>query len=353
MPEDLKSSENLESDLSRPPLPDKQMVDVPALRGRQGSALRALFQRQETSLLMVILIIGILATIKNPTFASSGNLIELGRATVIYFVMACGATLVIIGGGLDFSVGSVFTLGGMVAALLMTSTGLWWPLAVAGGVVVGALAGVVNSIIIARLGVPPIITTLGTFYFISGLVVVVSDGNDIQGLPSGFQTMGQGSLLGVPYIIVYAVVIGILYWFILEKTRFGYNVRALGGNRTAAIANGLSARRIDMWLYLGGGALAALAGVIYTARTGSGQVGAGGPSVTLEVTSAVLIGGTSLFGGLGKVTGSAFGAILFAEIDNALALSDIPALYKNMVVGAILIVAVAADYFRRKRLYKV
>lgn len=326
-------------------------VDGPG-RGGVVALAKSLLQRQETSLLAVILVIGALATAANPVFASSGNLTELGRATVIYFVMACAATLIVIGGGLDFSVGSVFTLGGMVAALLMTSTGLPWPLAIVGGLAAGAVAGVVNALIIERLGVPPIITTLGTFYFISGLVVVVSDGDDIQGLPAGFQALGQGQVAGIPLIVIYAVVIGVVYWTVLEKTRFGTNVRAIGGGRAAAIANGLPARRIDIWLYLGGGAMAALAGIIYTARTGSGQVAAGGAAITLEVTSAVLIGGTSLFGGLGKITGTAFGAILFAEIDNALALSNIPALYKNMIVGGILILAVAADNVRRRRLYR-
>jgi ribose transport system permease protein len=146
--------------------------------------------------------------------------------------------------------------------------------------------------------------------------------------------------------------VGVLYWTILEKTRFGYAVRAIGGNRLAAVENGINAVRVEKWLYVGAGAVAALAGVIYTARTGAGQVSAGGAAVTLTVISAVLIGGTSLFGGLGKITGTALGAILFAEIDNALALSGVAAQYGSVIIGSILILAVAADSYRRKRVFR-
>ncbi|WP_223692641.1 ABC transporter permease [Leifsonia poae] len=310
-----------------------------------------LVRRQEFTLVLVVLVIGIIAAILNPVFISSNNLIELARATVIYFIMACGATLITIGGGLDFSVGSVFTLGGIATAWGM-SIGVPWPFAIVIGLLSGTIAGLVNALIIERLGVPPIITTLGTFYIISGLIVVFSGGNDIVGLSPTFELLGQGSLYGIPLVVLYAIIIGVVFWILLEKTRFGYNVRAIGGNRAAAVTNGISATSINRWLYALGGLLAALAGIIYTARTGSGQVSAGGASVTLVVTSAVLIGGTSLFGGLGTITGTAIGALLFAEIDNGLALSNIPPLYLNIVIGSILILAVAADYVRRKRLYR-
>ncbi|GIH21383.1 ABC transporter permease [Rugosimonospora africana] len=308
-------------------------------------------RRQEFTLVLVVLVIGIVAVILNPIFVSANNLIELARATVIYFIMACGATLITIGGGLDFSVGSVFTLGGISTAWGM-SIGLPWPLAILIGLLSGTIAGLANALIIEKLGVPPIITTLGTFYIISGLIVVFSGGNDIVGLDPTFELLGQGALYGVPLVVVYAIVVGVVFWIVLEKTRFGYNVRAIGGNRGAAVANGISATSINRRLYAIGGVLAALAGIIYTARTGSGQVSAGGSSVTLVVTSAVLIGGTSLFGGLGTITGTVIGALLFAEIDNGLALSNISPLYLNIVIGSILILAVAADYVRRQRLYR-
>lgn len=160
-------------------------------------------------------------------------------------------------------------------------------------------------------------------------------------------------MVSVPNVIIIGALVGIVYHTVLERTRFGYNVRALGGGRLAATENGINTRRLEMWLYVGGGALAAFAGIVYSARTGSGQVSAGGASITLTAISAVLIGGTSLFGGLGTITGTALGALLFAEIDNALAVANIDALYSNMIIGGILVLAVAIDSLLRKRMFTV
>ncbi|MDX6255833.1 MAG: ribose transport system permease protein [Frankiales bacterium] len=314
--------------------------------------IRRLVARQELTLILVLLVVGVAATLRNSAFGTSDNLVEVIRAAVVTFIVACPLTLVTIGGGFDFSVGSVFTLGGVTAAYLMTHN-IIWPLAVLLGLALGGAVGVLNALIIGRLRVPPIITTLGTFYFMGGVVILFTGGIDISPLPTQFNSLGTGSVLGVPNVISVGVLVGIVYHLVLEHTRFGYNVRALGGNRLAATENGIAVNRLDVMLYVGAGALAAFAGIVYTARTGSGQVSAGGSSVTLTAISAVLIGGTSLFGGLGTITGTALGAILFAEIDNALAVSGIDALYSNMIIGAILVLAVAADSLRRGRMFSI
>lgn len=308
--------------------------------------------RSETTLIIVIVAVAIATTLRNPNFLNIGNLTDIARAAVIYFVMACGASLLMIGGGLDFSVGAVFTLGGVSAAWLMQA-GLPWPAAALSGILVGAIAGYVNSQIIARLHVPPIIATLGTFFVITGLCIQITGGQDIVPLPNAFQYLGQGAVLGVPLVVIYAVAVGVVFWFALERTPFGIDVRAVGGNRNAAIANGIKVPRVETTIYVLGGATAALAGIIYAARVGSGQVSAGGASVTLSVVTAVLIGGVSLLGGLGTITGVAVGAILLSEIDNALIVAAIPPQYNTIVVGVILIAAVAIDHVRRERLYRV
>ncbi|MGV1791836.1 ABC transporter permease [Rhizobium sp. A37_96] len=311
------------------------------------------FLRSELTLILVILAIAIATSLRNPNFLNVGNLTDIVRAAVIYFVMGCGASLLMIGGGLDFSVGSVFTLGGISAAWLMQVAGVPWPLAVLGGLGVGVAAGYINSQVVARLHVPPIIATLGTYFIITGLCVQITDGQDIVPLPKDFQHLGQGSFFGLPFIAMYAVIIGLIFWFLLERTPFGVEVRAVGGNRKAAVANGLRVARIETVLYVLGGATGALAGIIYAARVGSGQVSAGGANVTLSVVTAVLIGGISLLGGLGSITGVAVGAILLSEIDNALIVAAVPPQYNTIVVGIILIAAVAIDHVRRERLYKI
>lgn len=309
--------------------------------------------RPETTLIVVILAIAIATALKNPNFLNPGNLTDIFRAAVIYFVMACGASLLMIGGGLDFSVGAVFTLGGISAAWLMDYAGIPWPIAIIGGLFVGALAGYLNSQVIARLHVPPIIATLGTFFIFTGLCIQITGGQDIVPLPKEFQRLGQGSVFGVPFVVLYAIVIGLIFWFILERTPFGVEVRAVGGNRKAAAANGLKVQRIETALYVLGGLTASLAGIIYASRVGSGQVSAGGSGVTLSVVTAVLIGGISLLGGLGSITGVAVGALLLSEIDNALIVAAVPPQYNTIVVGVILIAAVAIDHVRRERLYRV
>jgi ribose transport system permease protein len=325
-------------------------ADPPAAR-RTGFA-RNLMARQETTLAAVLIVLGVLATLRNPAFGGSANLVEILRAAVETFIVACPLTLVTIGGGFDFSVGSVFTLGGVAAAFFMVH-GITWPLAIVFAVMIGAAIGAVNTVIIERLKVPAIITTLGTFFFLGGVVILFTNGADISPLPTQFDSLGTGSVLGVPDVVLVGVIVGVIYHLVLDHSRFGYNVRTLGGNRLAAIENGISARRLDAWLYIGSGTLAALAGIVYTARTGSGQVDAGGAPVTLTAISAVLIGGTSLFGGLGTITGTALGVLLLAEVNNALAVDNINALYSNMIIGAVLILAVAADSLRRGRMFTI
>ncbi|MEV6964018.1 ABC transporter permease [Hamadaea sp. NPDC051192] len=320
-----------------------------------GPAHRSLVSRallrQEFTLALVIVVISVAAFTRNHAFLSSDNVLELLRSSVIYFVMACGAALLTIGGGLDFSVGGVFTLGALSTTLLLVRD-VPWPLAVVFGIVIGALVGAINHLVITYLHVPPIIATLGTFFILLGLDTQVSQGDDVLPLPEAFTTLGQGSVLGIPNVILYAIAVGVVCWFLLERTRFGVNVRALGGNRQAAVQNGLRVARLDLALYAIAGATGALAGIIYAARVGAGQVQAGGATTTLNVVTAVLIGGVSLFGGLGSITGVAFGALLLSTVDNALIVAQVPPDYNNIIVGAILIGAVAVDHLRRKRLYR-
>jgi ribose transport system permease protein len=305
-------------------------------------------KRQEITLAAVIVVFCAVIAILNPAFLSAGNAINLLESSVVYFVIACPLTLVQVAGGFDFSIGSTFTLGAVSATWLMT-LGLFWPLAILVGMGFGALVGISNALLIERLNVPPIITTLGTFYFVAGAVVLFTNGVDIQPLPAGFDAFGEGSVARIPNLIIYGVVVGVIYHLLLQRTPFGYNAKAVGGNRSAANANGISARRINLWLYTSAGGVAALAGILFAAQTGVGQVSAGGASVTLTAISAVLIGGTSLFGGVGTIVGTALGTLLFAAINNGLAVANVPALYSSMIIGGILVTAVALDSYRRKR----
>ncbi|MFD8427051.1 MULTISPECIES: ABC transporter permease [Streptomyces] len=330
-----------------PPAADQGPTQVP----ERTTVLRKILVRQETTLMLVIVVIGAFAASRSELFLSQSNLTEILRSSVIYFVMACGAALLIIGGGLDFSAGAVFTLGALLICKMLVD-GVPWPLAILIGLVSCCAFGVVNFLVITYLHVPPIIATLGTFYMLTGLNNLVTDGNDVIPIPQSFQDIAQGSVLGISSDVVIAAAVGVVFWFLLERTRFGVKVRALGGNRQAAVGNGLRVLRLDVALYVIAAGTAALAGVIYSAQVGAGQVTAGGTSTTLNAITAVLIGGVSLMGGMGSIQGIAVGAVLLSLIDNALVLTNIPPQYNSIVIGAILVSAVAVDHLRRGRIYR-
>ena len=326
-----------------------------AVHGEYGSrmrpALKSLLARQETSLLLVVLAIGAAASLRSPVFLTHQNILQILEGGVTFFVMACGTALLVIGGGLDFSVGAVFTLGGLVTARLLQG-GLAIPIAILAGLVASAIVGAVNFAVITYWHVPPIIATLGVFYILIGITTQITGGEDVVPLPEHFQVLAQSRLAGIPTPVIFAVLIGLVTWFVLEHTTFGVNVRALGGNRAAAVGNGLSVVRLDLTIYVATAVAAGAAGVLYASRVGSGQVNAGGATSTLTVITAVLIGGVSLLGGLGTIQGVAVGAVLLSLIDNALVLSKIPPTYNTIVIGAILVAAVALDHVRRERLYR-
>ncbi|MCJ1703758.1 MULTISPECIES: ABC transporter permease [unclassified Rathayibacter] len=324
---------------------------APVVTAKAARRIPSLLVRQEASLLGVVAVIVIAATLINPAFLTGDNITEILRSSVIYFVMACGAALLIIGGGLDFSVGAIFTLSALTGTSLM-KIGVPIPLAILAALVIAALVGVLNHLIITYWHVPPIIATLGVFFVVLGANSLITGGLDVLPLPPEFVRLGQGYFIGIPNIIWIAVLVGIVTWFALEHTRFGVNIRALGGNRAAAVANGLHVKKLDLALYAIAAVTGGIAGLLYSARVGAGQVEAGGSATTLVVVTAVLIGGVSLLGGLGNITGVAIGAVLLSLIDNALIVSRIPPQFNNIVVGAILVCAVAVDHLRRQQLYK-
>jgi ribose transport system permease protein len=307
---------------------------------------------QQAGLIACIALLAVAFATNNPDFVGSSNLIELFRSATLYFVVACGATLVLVGGGLDFSIGAVYALGAVIAGLLMTN-GVPWPLSVLIGVAVGAALGLVNAAVTVYLSVPALIATLGMFFVAGGVAVVATGGRDVYGFPDGFVNIGAGDFAGVPYLIFYAVIAGVIFHVLLETTVFGYNIRATGGNRAAAAANGIRVARVDLMLYAISGGVAALAGILGAARLSAASPSAGGSALTFQVITAVIIGGTSLFGGTGTIIGSALGAILFAEINNGLQVSNVDPLYQDIFIGVILILAVAVDQGRRKRRFRL
>lgn len=307
---------------------------------------------QQAGLIGVIIALAVLFEARSGGFfMDSSNLIEVLRSATLYFIVACPTTLILVGGGLDFSVGAVYALAAVATGWMMLHD-VPWPLAIAAGVGLGAVIGLGNSAMALYLRIPPLIGTLATTFIAGGIAFVISDGLDLYGFPDAFNAIASSELWGIPALIFYAVAIGVIFHVLLERTAFGYNARAIGGNRAAASANGIKLARMDMSLYALSGSVAALAGILGASRLSTASPTSGGTSFTFQVLTAVIIGGTSLFGGLGTITGAALGAILFAEINNGLQVIDVNPLYQSIIIGVILAAAVAIDQFRRSRQFK-
>jgi ribose transport system permease protein len=307
---------------------------------------------QQAGLVICIVALGVAFYADNSLFGTGPNLIELLRSATLYFIVACASTLVLVGGGLDFSIGATYALGAVVTGLLIVN-GAPWPLAIVAGVGTGVALGVVNALVSVRLKVPPLIATLGVFFVATGLADALTSGNDVFGFPDSFINLGAGDTGGIPYLIFYAVAAGLIFHVLLEKTVFGYSIRATGGNRAAAAANGIRVQRLDIWLYAISGGVSALAGILAAARLSSASPASGGADLTFQVITAIIIGGTSLFGGSGTIAGSALGAVLFAEINNGLQVINVDPLYQDIFIGVILVAAVALDQYRRQRRFRL
>jgi ribose transport system permease protein len=312
------------------------------------SLLRRATSGQQAGIVVILVLLLIVSEILNPTTLHFTNIVEILRSTAVYFIAACGATLLLVGGGLDLSIGALFAVGGVAAGLLMNA-GVPWPLAVILAIVVAGLFGAVNAFVILRVQVPPFIATLGMYFVATGLVIVVTDGNALFGFPTGFSDLGQFNLFNIPFLVLYALVIGVGAHIILQRTRFGYDVRAIGGNTEAARANGVKVSRITASLYVASAAIAGFAGILLAARLSTADPGEGGSGFTFQVLASVIIGGTSLFGGIGTIAGTALGALLFSVINNVLALTNTDPQWQNVATGVILVAAVAFDRLRRSR----
>jgi ribose transport system permease protein len=256
-------------------------------------------------------------------------------------------TFMLVGGGLDLSVGSVFAGGGIVSTMVLLG-GAPIPIALAAGIGTGVLVGVVNALLVVRVGIPALIVTLAMIYIARGAAQVVTGGGLVPVVNPTFEAIGRGSLFGIPFLVIYALVIGVVAHVVLEHTRYGYHVRAVGGNRGAARAAGIRVGLVSASLYVTTGCAAALAGTLMAARLSTGDPNIG-VAFEISVISAAIIGGTSLFGGIGTIAGTALGSILLGMMTNGLVIMGVDPLMQNVFVGIVILVAVFLDLVRRRR----
>ncbi len=310
--------------------------------------IRSLVRRPEASILLVIVALGAFLAVANPRFLSIDNLMSIARNYSDIGIGAVGMTLVLLIGGIDLSVASVMALGGMVAALAMTSWGLPIPIAILLGVAAGAGIGLINGLLIQRLRLPPFIATLGMLGVARGIVVGTTGGQGVSGLPKDFTAIGQGYIGPIPIPVVVMIIVAIVVGLFLAYHLWGTYIFSIGGNETAAILTGLPVARVKIFVYIVCGLLSGLAGVLLVSRLG---VSLPGQSLgyELQVIAAAVIGGVSLTGGRGTVLGAVLGAMIIGLIQNALVLLQVPPYWQQAFIGGIIILAAIVDILRQRR----
>jgi ribose transport system permease protein len=296
-----------------------------------------------------LLVLGILIAALEPRFLSAGNLASVARQTAVITIMAMGMTMVMVSGGIDLSVGSMTALCGVTGAMAMAA-GAPVLVGIAVAVAVGIVLGLINGMAVASLGIPPFIVTLGAMGVYRGTVLLISDGNAVVGLPSSFGYLAEGNLFGffpIPLVIVVAVAVAI--HFILSQTKLGRYCYAIGSNVEAARYAGIQVARYQIVFYAILGALTGLAGSIESARLVTGQP-SGGEGYELRVIAAVVIGGGSLSGGQGTVLGTIIGSLIMGVLANGANLLGISSFTQQIVIGAVIVLAVTFDEYQRRRL---
>lgn len=311
--------------------------------------LRRLRQRQSTlSTLIPLVLLWIALTIASPHFLTFDNAVNVLLNAAPLALIAGGMTLTLIAAEIDLSVGSVVALVGSLAALLSVNFGAPWPIVLVGAIAAGAVVGVINGWFTTRLGMPSFVATLAMLGIARGVALLITQGKPIYGLPDTIAWLGQGELWIVPVPVVLAALILAALHFALSRTRFGLNVYAVGGNPEAARLSGVDVPGVKMAVLVLSAVLASVGGLILAARlnAGSGTVGA---DLLLDAIAAVVIGGTSLLGGVGRVTGTVLGVLLIASIRNGLVLLNVSAFWQQVAIGALILLAVSVDYLAKGR----
>lgn len=293
--------------------------------------------------LIGLILITILLTFLSDSFFTVNNLMNLLRQISINALIAFGMTFVILTAGIDLSVGSLLALGSALTAGMLAS-GMDPMLAIFIGLLIGLALGAMNGLIITKGKVAPFIATLATMTIFRGVTLVYTDGKPITGLSDSitFEMIGRGYLFGIPFPIIIMLIVFLILFFILNNTVFGRQVYAVGGNEEAATLSGIKTDRVKIWVYSLTGMLSVLAGIILTSRLNSAQPTAG-TSYELDAIAAVVIGGTSLMGGRGRIVGTLIGALIIGVIGNGLNLLSVSSFFQQIVKGGVILLAVLLD----------
>jgi len=310
--------------------------------------LSGLASRYEIGVLIGLIVLIAIFSILSDRFLRLDNLISVANQVSMVFIISVGMTMVIILAGIDLSVGSVAGLAGMITAGFL-SAGHGMFVAIGAGLLVGAAVGLFNGLVITKVGITDFIVTLATMSIADGLIYAYTGGYPIyKNIPASFQLIGQGYVGVIPVPVILAFVIFLVGNFVLSRCRLGTYFYATGGNREAARLSGIKVDSIRIWGYVICGVLAALAGIIMTARLGSGQPTAGN-TFLFDTIGATVLGGTSMMGGEGTMIGTVIGVAIIGIITNGLTLLNVSFFYEEVIKGMIIILAVSYNSYKIMR----
>jgi ribose/xylose/arabinose/galactoside ABC-type transport system permease subunit len=312
--------------------------------------------------LIFLLVLMLVFALLEPRFMHPLNLFNVMRQVSITGLIALGMTFVILTAGIDLSVGSLLALAGLVAAAVakggtadrftvgaaQEALGGGWFLAMLAAIAVGLAGGLLQGTAITHLKVPPFVVTLGGLSAFRGAALLFAGGGPISGFDEAYRWWGQGKIGEVPVPVIIFLLFAVLAHIVLRYTRFGRHVYAVGGNPEAARLSGLNARRITLLVYVIVGFFSGLAGFVLSARLNSAEAVAG-IGYELTVIASVVIGGTSLFGGIGSVFGTVIGSLLIGVLINGLVLMNVSSYVQQIIIGVIIVLAVAFDQFAKSR----
>lgn len=300
------------------------------------------------SVFIILLLIGLIFALGSGDFLTTSNLLNVALQTSIIAIVAIGMTFTILTAGIDLSVGSVMALSGALAAGLAVRQGLGTYGGISVALLAGMAVGAVNGLLIIKGGMPPFVATLAMLAVGRGLTLVYTEGRPIAGIEKDFIFWGTGQVAGIPMPVILLVILALIAFVVLRHTRFGLYVYATGGNEETTRLAGVSPNRIKLAVYVISGFTAALGGVLLTARLWSAQPNAA-VGWELDAIAAPVLGGTSLFGGVGGIGGTLVGAFIIGVLSNGLNLLGISSYYQQVIKGVVFILAVMLDLFTKRR----
>lgn len=315
---------------------------------------------KELPILLILVLLSVIIGVVNPAFFTFENFMDILKSNLVLTIMALGMLLVMLSGGIDVSAASIIAAVTVITgrSLMSWTSSLFVTIVIA--CVSGTLMGLCNGLLIAKLKIPPIVVTLGTMSIILGLVLYITNGNWITGLPGSFIDFGRRNLFavspeasaggrsGIPIQILFLLPVIVITWFVLRKTVVGRGIYAIGGNPESAERIGFRPDRIIIFVYAFEGFLIGVAAVVHTSIMRQVDPNAF-LTFEMQVIAAVVLGGASILGGYGSVAGTLIGAALFSVINNGLILMRIPVFWQKIIVGLIIIGSVSFDITRKRR----